>query len=147
MSAVLLHCCKSSLLDGSHGTGAFAHQVCVDHYHVCVDISYSCRLCAKVCACVCACGSVYGCAGTPHFSFLLFLLCLLLLLLPYRVSITPFRKLSIALLCGTHGTTAVAQQVCVVHYLLTMRVLTYECVLCSMGVCVGVCGSVDLFVC
>ena len=82
----------------------------------------------RVCAvCVGACGSVYLCAGTPDFSFLLFLLCLLLrllLLLPYHaVCITPSLKLSSSRFRVRHGTTAaVAQQGCVEHYLLLVCV-------------------------
>ena len=52
MSAVLLHC-KSSLLCGSHGTRAVAHQACVGHYYACVDIAYACLCC--VCYDTCAC--------------------------------------------------------------------------------------------
>ena len=91
---------------------------------------------------------MYRCAGTlePHiFVFLLYLLLLLLLLLPpYHVCITPSLKLSTlwqprynshtATLCGP---------------LLTMcadKNIAHACVLCLMGVCVGVCGSVDSFV-
>ena len=40
------------------------------------------------------------------------------MLLPYHVCITPSLKLLSSLLCGRHGTTAVAQHVCVGHYLL-----------------------------
>ena len=59
----------------------------------------------------------------PHISalcilFLCLLLLLLLLLLTYHVCITPSFKLSGSLLRGGHGTTAVAEQVCVDHYLL-----------------------------
>ena len=48
----------SSLLCGSHGTRAAAHQVCVDHYYACVVIAYACLFC--VCYDTCTsllCGS------------------------------------------------------------------------------------------
>ena len=72
---------------------AVAHQVGVNHYYACVGIAYACTVCAMISVRVCArgaCGFVYVCAGTPHFSFGVFrLLYLLLLLLPYNVCITP----------------------------------------------------------
>ena len=84
----------------------------------------------------------------PHIYVFVFLLCLLLLVLPYHVvCITPSLKLSSSRLWGRHGTAAVALQVCVDHYLLcvcwhSIRV----CAVCTMirVVYVGVCGSVRL---
>ena len=77
------HCCKSSLLCGSHGTRGIAHQVCLDHYYyACVDITYAYTSCACydimcVCRCVRVSTSVYWCGGTPHFSFSYFCFALL----------------------------------------------------------------------
>ena len=75
----------------------------------------------------------------PHISA--FCLFLLSLLLPYLVCITPSPKLSSSLLCGSHGATAVAQQVCgpllIIPYYACVDV-AYACVLCAMGVSVGV---------
>ena len=70
-----------------------------------------------VCVCVGACGFVYWCAGT--FSLLLFALsacCCCCRIMP-SVSHRPSRSL----VCGSHGTTAVAQQVGVDNYLLCVR--------------------------
>ena len=94
-----------------------------------------------MCVRIGACGSVYWHAGTPHFNVLPLLLCLLLLLLllPYDVvRITPSLELSSSLLYGSHGTTAVAQQVDVGHYLL--------CVWCQAKAC-GVCATILVRVC
>ena len=83
---------------------------------------------------------IYLCAGTPHFfsiqfSFIchacLLLLLLLLLLLAKNVCITPCLKLSSSLLCGSHGTTAVAQQVCVDHIYACVATAC-ACVTCAM---------------
>ena len=91
------------------------------------------------------------CVGVPepHISaFCFFLLCLQL---PYHVvRITQSIQLSSSLLNGSHRTTAVAQQARADHYLWLLCAcvdIAYACVLCAMGVCVGVCGSADLFVC
>ena len=85
--------------------------------------SHGLLLCVRRhCLCLCAvcvlrvrvCGSVHLCAGTPHSSF-----CILALLaaaaaaaamLLYHVCITPSLKLSSSLLCGSHGTTAIAHR-------------------------------------
>ena len=145
MSAVLLHCRKSSLLGGSHGTRAVAHQVCVDNYYACVDIAYACLLCAmtrvRVCRCVQVCVLV---CWNPTFQLCFFALsACLLLLLPYHVSIRPSLKLSTSLLCGCRGTTAVAQQkvVWTATYCACVEI-AYASVL-----FVGVCRSVDSYVC
>ena len=66
----------------------------------------------SVCGCLRVCA--FECWDQPHFSsFYLWLLCLLLLLPYHVVCTTPFLKLSSFVLCGSHGTTAVAQQFCV----------------------------------
>ena len=107
MSAALLHCCKSFLLCGSHGTTAVAHQVCVHHFYACVNIAYACAMTrARVCRCVRVCAFV---CWKPTFQLFAFLLCLL----PYHVRITPSLKLPSSRLCDSHGTTAVAQKDCV----------------------------------
>ena len=83
------------------------------------------------------------CDRTHPPAFFVFLLSLLLLL--YHLCNTPSLKLVSSLRCGSDGTTTVAQQVCGDQYLLPMRVLT--CAMGAIGVCVGVCSSVDLSVC
>ena len=90
---------------------AVAHQFCVDHYYACVDITWA--YLSSVCYDTYECVKVragYWRAGTPHVSFLLPLLCLLLLLPYHVVRITPCLKLPSSLLCGGDGTTATAQQ-------------------------------------
>ena len=122
---------SSCRLCGRDGTTAVAPQVCVGHYLLCV-----CAMCAMVR--VRACRFVQVCAFVclvlePHiyFSFLIFRL---LLLLPYHaVCISPCLKLSRSLLCGSHGTTAAAQQVCVDH-LYAYVGIEYRCV-CDGCVC------------
>ena len=88
-------------------------------------------------------GLAYLCAGTPRFSFsffLFFLLCLLLLL-PYQVvCVTPSLRRSSSLFCGRHGTTAVTRQVCFDHYSLCV------CAVCIM-MHVRVCRCVRLRIC
>ena len=93
-----------------------------------------CAVCATD-VCVGVCGSVDMCAGTLRFNFLFYFIrsarCLLLLL-PYRVvCITPYLKLSSSLLCGSHGTTAVAKQVCVDYFYARVSI-AYLCVMCVL---------------
>ena len=85
----------------------------------CVDIAYACLFCVCYDMCTClfrVCGSVHLCVhlcwNLPLISASFFLFALLtVLLLPYHAAcITPRLKLSSSLLCGSHGTTAVAQQ-------------------------------------
>ena len=101
-------------------------------YYACVDILGSVFVCA-VCVvtfhgrgCVGACRSVQFFVCWYPIIISVFLLIFILfssfasasLLLPPSnvVCITPCLKLSRSLLCGSHGTTAVAQQVCVHHF-------------------------------
>ena len=81
-------------------TFGYAFVLCVLHVRVCGDLCAGTPHFSFLAA--------HLCAGTPHFSFF-FLLCYLLLLL-YHVCITPSLKLSSSLLCGSHGTTAVAHE-------------------------------------
>ena len=67
---------------------------------VCGPLLCVCR--HLLCVCVRVCGSVHLCAGTPRFSFLIFAL------LAPAASHRP--SSSSSLLCGSHGTTAVAHQ-------------------------------------
>ena len=72
------HRSSSSLLCGSHGTTAVAHQVCVDHYDACVDITYVClscvchntyELCVSSYVCVWVRAGLYTCVLLkPHIS-------------------------------------------------------------------------------
>ena len=88
--------------------------LCVDHYYVCV---------------VCVCGHC----------MCVYVLCVCsVLLLSYHVCITPFLKLSSFLLCGRHGTTAVAQQVYAEHYLLCVCRHSMLCV-CAVCALIRVC--------
>ena len=79
-----------------------------------------CCVCCDTCACVyCRCVQVcaFVCWNPTFISFSLIFVCsALVLLLPYNVCITPCLKLSSSLVCGSHGTTAVAQQSCVDHF-------------------------------
>ena len=67
---------------------------------------------------VCRCVRLRICVLEPHIYLFhnFFVFSASLLLLPYHVvCITPCLKLSSSLLCDSHGTTAVAQYVCVDH--------------------------------
>ena len=87
------------------------------HMRVCC-VPYMVRV--RVCRCVRICVLL---RWNPAFQLLFVLLCLLLL--PNHVAcITRSVELSSSLRSGSHRTTAVARQVCVDQYFLTIRVLT-----------------------
>ena len=114
MSGVFLTAVKS-LLCGSHGTRAVARQVCVDHYYACADIAFACLFCAGYDTCACVYVRAGRCAGElePHISALWFSCCACCC----RCTMSSeSHRASSSLLCGSHGTTAVAQQVCVDHF-------------------------------
>ena len=80
-----------------------------------------CSVYAVICVRVSRCERICVLAWwKPTFQLLVFSLlavAALLLLLPNNgVCITPSLKLSSSVLCGSHGTSAVTQQVCVDHY-------------------------------
>ena len=106
---------------------------------LCGPLLYVCGHCVRVCRCVRVC--VFVC-WNPTFQPKFFLLCLLPLLLPnHAVCITPSLKLSSSRPCGRHGTTAVAQQVCVEHYL-------YLLCVCYHSKCVrAVCAMIRICMC
>ena len=79
----------------------------MDHYDTMLVRTLLMRVCCVFCVCVRA--GLCICVLEPHISAFVFLLCLLLLLL-YHVCITPSLKLASSLLCGSHGTTAVAHE-------------------------------------
>ena len=87
------------------------------HSNICV-----CAVCAMIPVRVCwVCASLRICVLEPHIYLSFHFICfvrssLLLLLLPYHVCIPPCLMLPSSLRCGSHGTTAVAQQVCVDHF-------------------------------
>ena len=61
-----------------------------------------------------ACAGLSICSWSPKL-FLFFCVCSALLLLPYHVCFPPPLKTSSSLKCGSHGTTAFAEQACVDH--------------------------------
>ena len=121
-----LHCRKSSLLCSSNSIQQQSHikfvwtttmRVWTLHMRVCC-VPYMVRV--RVCRCVRICVLL---RWNPAFQLLFVLLCLLLL--PNHVAcITRSVELSSSLRSGSHRTTAVARQVCVDQYFLTIRVLT-----------------------
>ena len=108
-----IYCVAANVQRQLHNKGVWTitHLLCVlTSMRVCRVF----RVCyGRVCRCAWVCGFFLVCAGTPLFSFFfcfVYSACLLLLL-PYHVCITPCLKLSSSLRCGSHGTTAVVQQV------------------------------------
>ena len=92
-----------------------------------------------MCVCTCVRVCVFVCWNPTLQPFGIFAL---LAAVGAAVCITQSLKLSSCRLCGRDGTTAVAPQVCVGHYLLCV------CAMCAiMRVCLGLCASVHLFVC
>ena len=124
--ALCITCLKlSNALCGSHGATAVVQQVCVDHYLLCV-CRHSIRMCVLcvcndaryVCACVGVCRPAHFCCWNPTFQLLHFVCSGRCCCCCIMSSVS---HASISLLCGSHGTTAVAQQVV---WTTSMRVLT-----------------------
>ena len=130
----------------AHGT-TVAQHVCVGlvtTYYACVD---------AVCAmgvCVGGYGSVDLCVSwhpTFQLSLRFSLLCLLLPYHTIRIH-RPSSSQALYFVAGTRYNSSCTASLCGPgHHLLTMRVLTWHMHVCATGVCVGVYGSVDLFVC
>ena len=106
----------------------------------CLAVCCACATCACVrvccvcatCACalrvrVCVCAGLCVCVLERHISGFSFLFCMLLL---YYVRIAPFLKLSSSLLCGGHGTTAVAHRALPFCGGFGRRICVYVCLPC-----------------